>query len=418
MPSNQSGQFSRRSFVKSAAAATAVTSAFPGFVVGAKNDKPIKVGVVGCGGRGSGAAENALDADKKVKVVALADIYEDKINGCRDRLKKRGNDVEDKNCFLGFDAFRKVLDTDVDYVILATPPYYRPEHLGAAIAAGKHVFMEKPVAVDPVGIQKVMKTGRVAEGKKLCIAAGTQRRHQNGYIETIKLIKKGAIGEIISAECHWDMSKLWCRTRAEAEKNNWSEQEWMHRDWVNWTWLSGDHIVEQHVHNIDVINWVLGTHPISVVAFGSRLQRPTGNQFDNFSAGFEYPNNVHVHSTCRQIPDCQNNVSERVFGQKGVSNCNGWLSNWGVIKIAPNKPYVQEHADLIAAIRGEAYLNEAKNVAESTLCAIMARISAYTGKTVTWEEMMQSDMVIGPPSYELTDANIKADVASPGKAWF
>jgi len=309
------------------------------------------------------------------------------------------------------------MDTDVDYVILATPPYYRPEHFTAAIAAGKHVFVEKPVAVDPVGARKMFAAGEAAQKKNLCVVAGTQRRHQNGYIETIKRIRDGAIGDIVSAQCYWNGGQLWYRKR----EAGWSDMEWMHRDWVNWCWLSGDHIVEQHVHNIDIINWVLGTHPISVVSFGSRQRRVTGDQYDNFSSDFSYPGPrkdtpIHVHSMCRQISGCKNDVSERVVGQTGISNCNGWISTVGKIEHQGNDPYVQEHKDLIDAIRSGRPLNETQAVTESTLCAIMARTSAYTGKEVTWDEILNSEMQLSPPDYELTEENIRAHIPVPGKA--
>lgn len=403
----------RRDFVRTAAAVTAATSVFPRFTWGAAADKPIKVGLIGCGGRGTGAANNAMAAAPNVTVVALGDIAKDRLDRCRKTLKeKQSVEVEDRMCFLGMDAYRKVLETDVDYVILAVPPYYRPEHFTAAVAAGKHVFMEKPVAVDPVGIRTMLAAGEAAKRQNLCVVAGTQRRHQNGYLETIRRIHSGAIGDIVSAQCYWNMGQLWYRPR----ESGWSETEWMHRDWVNWCWLSGDHIVEQHVHNIDVINWVLGKVPEKVVSFGSRQRRVTGDQFDNFSSDFTYPGNIHVHSMCRQINGCKNEVCERVVGQVGVSDCNGWISNHGKIEYERNDPYVQEHTDLIEAIRTGKPINETQAVSESTLCAIMARISAYTGREVTWEEMLTSDLQLGPPDYELTEENIRAHIPVPGKA--
>lgn len=410
---NPKSGLTRRDFVRTAAAATAVSSAMPRFTWGAAPDKVLKVGVIGCGGRGTGAAHNAMAADDNVKVVALADIAKDRLDRCRKDLKdKRGVDIDDKNCFVGLDSYKELLNTDVDYIILAAPPYYRPEHFTASVLAGKHVFTEKPVAVDPVGIRIMLAAGEAAKRQNLCVVAGTQRRHQNGYIETIRRIRSGAIGNIVSAQCYWNMGQLWFRKR----ESDWSEMEWMHRDWVNWCWLSGDHIVEQHVHNIDVINWVLGTLPERVVAFGSRQRRVTGDQFDSFSADFTYPGNIHVHSMCRQINGCKNDVCERVIGQVGVSNCNGWISNQDKIEVQGNDPYVQEHKDLIEAIRTGKPLNETKTVSESTLCAIMARTSAYTGREITWEEILNSDLRLTPPDYELTEENIRARIPVPGKA--
>jgi len=418
MQRDRKPRISRRDFVKASAAAAAAVGAFPHVVLGQASTRPLKVGLIGCGGRGSGAGNDCMAADPNVKVVALADVFKDRIDAYRQQVKEKHNyEIDEKLCFVGFDAYKKLLDTDVDYVILATPPYYRPEHFTACVEAGKHVFMEKPVCVDPVGARKMFAAGRKADEKGLRVAAGTQRRHQKQYIETIRRIHDGAIGKIVAAQCYWNMGQLWYRKR----EPGWSDMDWMIRDWVNWTWLSGDHIVEQHVHNIDVINWAIGTHPEKVVAMGARHRRVTGDQYDFFCADFFYPDHVHVLSQCRQINGCANDVSERVIGEKGVSNCNGWISTLKEpIKIDCN-PYVEEHRDLIRAIREDLPLNETKNVTESTLCAVMARISAYTGRSVSWEEMMESNLVLGPPTYELSEENIaagviKAHVPKPGHA--
>ncbi len=412
MQQGKSQEISRRAFVKGAATAAAVVGGFPFVSRGAAADQPLKVGLVGCGGRGSGAARDVLAAAPNVQIVALADVFKERVDGCRAGLKEKSEaEVPEKNCFVGFDAYKKVLAMDeVSYVILATPPYYRPAHLAACIDAGKHVFMEKPVAVDPVGIRRIIAAGEKAAGKNLSIVAGTQRRHQKSYIETIKRIQDGAIGDLVGGQVYWNGGALWYRKR----EAGWSDMDWMVRDWVNWCWLSGDHIVEQHVHNIDVWNWVSGKLPESVVAMGSRLRRKTGDQFDNFAADFTYPGNVHVLSMCRQINGCASSVSERVIGQKGISNCNGHISTTGKLEIESPNPYVQEHADLIEAIRTGKPVNEARQVAESTLCAIMARTSAYTGKEVTWAEIMKSDEELGPPDYELTEENVRARVPVPG----
>jgi predicted dehydrogenase len=413
MPEHQTGSVTRRDFVKSTAMAAAAAGAFPRFVVGAPASRPLTIGVIGCGGRGTGAALNAMDADPNVKITAAADIAEDRLNGFRGRMKDtKGLDIPDNRIFLGMDAYKKLLDTDVDYVILATPPYYRPIHFPACIAADKNVFTEKPVGVDPVGIRKFIEAGKQADKKNLKVAAGTQRRHQNSYRATIKLLHDGAIGEIVSAQCYWNGTVPFSNQRREG----WSDMEWMHRDWVNWCWLSGDHIVEQHVHNLDVINWALKAHPEKVVAFGARSRRPTGDQFDHFSADFTYPGEIHVHSMCRQLSGCYNNVSERVIGQKGQSNCSGQITTGVEVKFDGNDAYVQEHKDLIEAIRAETPLNEAQNVAESTLSAIMARESAYTGRQIQWDQFYNSDLELKPPTYELTLENIRAHVPVPGKA--
>ncbi|HOB74626.1 MAG TPA: Gfo/Idh/MocA family oxidoreductase [Phycisphaerae bacterium] len=416
---------SRRDFVKTAAATVAATGAFPYFARGQAADRPLKIGIVGCGGRGTGAGHDAMNADPNVKVVALADVFKDRVEGCRKSLTDKGRtEIKNENCFVGFDAYQKLLQTDVDYVILATPPYYRPEHFEACVKAGKHVFTEKPVAVDPVGIRRFMAAGKLADEKGLSVVAGTQRRHQKGYIETINRIRDGAIGDIVAGRCYWNMGQLWYRPR----QNGWDDMEWMIRDWVNWTWLSGDHVVEQHVHNTDVINWVLGRHVTKVVAMGARHRRVTGDQYDMFAADLYYPvdekdkdGKIHVLSMCRQINGCANDVSEHVTGTKGFSNCNGWISTIGVLDVKGENPYVQEHKDLIAAIRADKPINEAQNVAESTLTNIMIRMSAYTGQAVTWDEAIKSDLDLEPPEFELSEENIKAGILKahirkPGRA--
>ena len=238
----------------------------------APDGAPLKAGVVGCGGRGSGAALNWLDAGPNLSIVAVADVFQDRIDGIRKKLKKeKGVEIADANCFKGFDAYKRLLETDVDVVILATPPYFRPEHFQACVEARKHVFMEKPVAVDPVGARSVMASSKQAEAAGLCVVTGTQRRHQWSYQNLYARVKAGMMGDIVSSNVYWNQSKLWHKDHLAG----WTEMEFMLRDWVNWTWLSGDHIVEQHVHNIDVSNWFVGGHPLEAVGMGSRLRRPT-----------------------------------------------------------------------------------------------------------------------------------------------
>jgi len=374
----------------------------------------LKAGLIGCGGRGTGAAINFLNAGDGLSVVALADMFEDRLSDCRNKINEQtGNEVADDKCFLGFDAYKKVLEEDVDVVILATPPYFRPEQFKAAIEARKHVFMEKPLAVDPVGIRTILASAKKAETFGLSVVTGTQRRHQRDYIETYKKVYNGAIGDVVSANVYWNQSKLWHRER----QPDWTDMEFMIRDWVNWCWLSGDHIVEQHVHNIDVASWFTGKFPLSAVGFGSRQRRITGDQYDNFSIDFVYENDMHVHSMCRQINDCANNVSELVRGTEGYTNCHNTIYNpdgsvlWEYeypldengerMKSIKISPYDQEHIDLVTAIRTETPINEAETTAKSTLAGIMGRISAYTGKEITWEEMMSSELKLGPDELRL-----------------
>lgn len=393
-------------------------------------DGPVlKAGLIGCGGRGTGAAINFLDAGPSLQITALGDLFSDRLERARKKiLDKKQNEVADDHCFLGFDAYEKVIDSGVDLVILATPPHFRAMQFEAAVKAGKHVFMEKPVAVDPVGARSIMATGEKAKGVGLSVVAGTQRRHQRDYLKTYEHIMNGEIGDIVSATCYWNGGKLWHKNR----KEGWSDMEWMIRNWVNWIWLSGDHIVEQHVHNLDVINWFTGKHPVKAVGFGSRQRRITGDQYDNFSTDYVFDNDMHNHSMCRQINGCTNNVSEYVRGTKGYSNCRNkimnpdqtihWKYDYGTdeegkeLKRVKISPYVQEHIDLVTAIRTNQPINEAQNVATSTMTAIMGRISAYTGKEVTWEEMMNSDLRLGPKEYILGPMDMTPHIPVPGTA--
>jgi myo-inositol 2-dehydrogenase / D-chiro-inositol 1-dehydrogenase len=399
----------------------------PTFLDKAPDGALIKVGLIGCGGRGTEAALNFLNAAPNLQITALGDMFQDKLDKCRKNLSdSKKVEVDDNKCFLGFDAYKKVIESGVDLVLLATPPYFRPEHFKAAVEARKHVFMEKPVAVDPVGARSVMATAKNAEAVGLCVVTGNQRRHQRDYLEVHARIASGAIGNIVSANCYWNQDRLWYVD----PKPGWTEMEAMIRNWVNWLWLSGDHIVEQHVHNIDVINWYTGKWPISAVGFGSRQRRITGDQFDNFSVDFLYKDNVHLHSMCRQINGCINNVSEFVHGTDGYSNCIStiWNSEGKVLfdyeypKDASGKPtknvavspYDQEHIDLVTAIRTGKPINQGEDIAKSCLTAIMGRISAYTGKEVTWDEMMKSDLQLGPKELALGNVDVDKMVPKPG----
>ena len=377
----------------------------------APDGEPIRAGVIGCGGRGTGAAGNFLSAGPNLQVVSLADTFEDRLENCRGRLKEQhGAEIADDQCFTGFDAYKKLLETDINYVIIATPPFYRPEFFKAAIEAKKNVFMEKPVCVDPVGARSIMETAEKATALNLKVATGTQRRHQKNYIETYNRIMDGAIGQITAARAYWNQSQLWFKER----QKGWSDMEWMIRDWVNWGWLSGDHIVEQHVHNVDVINWFTNSHPVNAVGMGARARRVTGDQYDFFAVDYEMENGIHMMSMCRQVDGCENNVSEYIVGTKGSSNCSDTIYDLDgniVWKYEPAKdeagndkdtsPYVQEHIDLVTCIREDKPINEAENTAISTLTAVMGRTSAYTGKKVTWDEMMASDTTLGPDEMKL-----------------
>jgi myo-inositol 2-dehydrogenase / D-chiro-inositol 1-dehydrogenase len=412
---------------KSKKAVTAVA-----FLDKAPDGPVLKAGLIGCGGRGKGAAVQFINAGPNLQITALGDTFKDRLEDARAAIKKEGQEIADEKCFVGFDAFQKVIESGVDVVILATPPFFRPMHFEAAVAARKHVFMEKPVCVDPVGARSVMATALKAKELELCVVTGTQRRHQRDYNAAWTKIQEGMIGDIIGAECYWNQNQLWYRDHVK----EWSEMEYMIRDWVNWSWLSGDHIVEQHVHNIDVINWFTGSHPVKAVSFGSRQRRKTGDQFDNFSTDFVYENGMHLHSMCRQINGCANDVSEIVHGSDGWvytadrNHCEIYdkagIVKWQYSEYVPDKdgkpthnvkinPYNQEHIDLVTAIRTGKTINEAEGTAVSTLTAIMGRISAYSGKMVTWDEMLNSDLKLGPKVFDFGPVDVPKVIAVPGE---
>jgi myo-inositol 2-dehydrogenase / D-chiro-inositol 1-dehydrogenase len=413
---------SRRDFLKSATAAavagTVVTRAsFLGGVHAAGSDE-IRVGIIGCGGRGSGAGANVLEAAPGVRIVALGDAFQDRLDRCREILAKQGEagTVPPERCFVGLDAYQQVIDSDVNYIILASPPAFRPRHLEAAIAAGRHIFTEKPVAVDGPGIRQCLALHEQAKAKGLGIAAGTQRRHQTGYLETMKRIHDGAIGDIVAARCYWNQGGLWKRDR----QPGWTDLEWQMRNWLYFTWLSGDHIVEQHVHNLDVVNWAKQAHPVSALGLGGRQVRvgpEWGHIFDHFAVDYEYADGTHMMSMCRQIEGCDKNVSEALAGTKGTCQVDRYHirgDNPWRFRDEDNNPYVQEHTNLIASLRNGAPFNELKNVTEGTLTAIMGRMSTYTGRVVTWEQALNSLENLVPEQLEFGPMPMPA-VPVPGK---
>lgn len=410
---------SRREFLKASAVAGAVAASNLDLVanVHAAGGDEIRVGVIGCGDRGSGAADNVLHAAPNVKVVALGDVFKFRVQGLRNRLvdlggkeeiKTQGNSVDlpQDRCFVGLDCHEKVINSGVNYVILTSPPGFRPTHLETAVAAGKHIFTEKPVSVDGPGTRKALAAYEQAIQKKLGIAAGTQRRHQAPYIETIKRIHDGEIGDIRAMRCFWNGGGIWFRPRREIVDRGESDTDLAYQlhNWYHFLWLSGDHICEQHVHNHDVCNWAMGNkHPVRCIGAGSRSARPAGppneagNIFDQFAIDFEYDNGVHMFSMCRQINGSDGNipgisgVSEALVGTKGFCQVDRYTINGKRLGSRTGiDPYVQEHTDLIESIRNGKPINELKNVAESSLTAVMGRMAAYTGKAVTWEKALNS----------------------------
>ncbi|MDF9830101.1 Gfo/Idh/MocA family oxidoreductase [Parabacteroides sp. PF5-6] len=380
----------------------------------ANDGQELKAGVIGCGGRGSGAAFNWLNAANGVTITALGDTFKERVDDLAGKLKEqKGIDIPESHRFVGLDAYKQVIDSGVDVVLVATPPNFRPIHFQYATEKGKHSFLEKPVCVDPVGYRTIVATAKQAAAKGLCVIVGTQRRHQRSYVESFKLLMDGIIGEIKGGTVWWNGGMLWFRER----QQGWSDCEWMIKDWVNWRWLSGDHIVEQHVHNLDVFTWFTNMKAVSAVGFGSRQRRITGDQYDNFSVDFTMENGIHLHSMCRQISGCSNNVSEFIQGTKGT-----WWGNqgrdaifkdvdgnviWSWDKEAEDAnfkqvdPYTLEHVNWINHIRSKTLIEQASEIAIPNMMAIMGRESAYTGKEVTWDEMAASPLDYMPDDLNL-----------------
>ena len=389
--------------------------------------REIKVGVIGCGGRGSGAIQNLFDAADGIRLTALGDVFPDRLEGLRKMAaEKLGQEVPDENCFIGFDAYQKVIDSGVDMIIDTTPPIFRPDHFKYAVQKGVHSFLEKPVAVDAKGYRTVMAAAKQAQAKGLCVVCGTQRHHQRPYVEAFRKIQEGYIGEITGGNVYWNQGMLWYRNR----EKGWSDMEWMIRDWVNWKWLSGDHIVEQHVHNIDVFLWMSGYKVAKATGFGARHRRITGDQYDQFSIDFEMENGVHLHSMCRQIDGCSNAVGEIIYGTKGswnsfdheIKDLDGnvvWKfdNEKAETEFQQHNPYVLEHVDLVNHIRKGEPIDEATACAMSTLAGVMGRTAAYTGDTVSWDDMSQSEMDYLPEKLEIGPMDMSGyTVQVPGKA--
>ncbi|OVE74036.1 hypothetical protein BVX94_01785 [bacterium B17] len=381
-------KISRRNFMEKTMVASAMVGGFS--ILNAKGaEKEVKIALVGCGGRGNGAMHNCIEAGKmlgiKIKPVATGDWFLDKAKKCG---RKYG--VSEKQCFGGADAYKKVLETDAELVLFATAPAFRPIHFEAAVKAGKHCFIEKPVAVDPPGCRQVISAGEEAKKKGLAVVAGTQRRHEAGYRKNAHLIHNGAIGDILNGQVYWLGRVPWIKGRA----NGQSDADYLVNNWVNWCMMSGDHIVEQHVHNLDVANWFIGRLPKLANGFGGRLKRKTGDQYDFFSVDFDYGEGCHVHSMCRQIQGCYSRVGEVFHGTKG--SCSGRIkSNAGLNIEVPNfkggNGQVLEHYHLLEGMINGKPLNEAEQVATSTLTAIMGRIAAYTGQIIKWDDLMKNN---------------------------
>ena len=376
-------------FLKNVSLAGAAVSTLPLFNVRADDaPKKFKVGLVGCGGRGNGAADNILEAAKlsghEVEIYAVADFMQHRADEAAKKFSLPAERV-----FVGATAYRHVMEQPVDIVILATPPVFRPAHFEAAVNAGKHIFVEKPVAVDPVGARKMLALGELAGQKGLSVVAGTQRRHQGSYQRNQFAVANGAIGKITGGTVSWCGGSLWFKRREPGE----SDANYLVRNWTSFSNMSGDHIVEQHVHNLDIANWFIGRPPQSAVGFGGRARRQTGNQFDFFSVDFNYGEDVHIHSMCRQVNGTYSAINEFFTGTEGSTFGGGKMQSAKLA--AMNVPefkthssgYVQEHIDLLASIANGKPVNETKQVTETTLTGIMGRIACYTGQLVRWSDL-------------------------------
>jgi predicted dehydrogenase len=392
---------SRRSFLSGSAAAGASTFMIvkPELVSGWAPAK-LKAGVVGCGGRGTQAVVDMFKGDPSIDLVAMGDAFEDKLEGSLKRLRAHP-DLADKQDrlkvdpdkrFTGFEAYQKVINSGVDVVILATPPGWRPIHFEAAVEANKHVFCEKPFGTDCMGVQRFMKAAKASEAKSLTVVSGAQRRSDPFYLDRIDRIHNGSIGEVTGLYAYWVGGPV---IQNKAVDPKWGNFAWQHRNWYSYVWICGDQIVEQHLHNIDVCNWIMGMHPKKVVASGGTAWRPKevlyGNIFDHIGADFEYPNGVRMSSYCRQFPrGSAENVSEIVVGSK---------ARWTLDQAKGAPGYVNEHTKMMKSIRGDGpYVNEAMTVAESTMTCIMGREAAYSGLEITWEMVMNSKQNLQPPT--------------------
>ena len=403
---------SRRSFLTtSAAAGSAFQIIRPELVRGQGNEK-LKAGLVGCGGRGTQAIQNILTGTENVEIVALGDVFEDRLTDClrrsralRPELAARVK-VDAEHQFTGFDAYKKVIESS-DIVMLATYPAYRPMHFEAAVEAKKHIFCEKPFATDAAGMRRFMAAAKKSEELKLTVKSGAQRRSQAWYLDQLKRVKDGEIGDIVHMNAYWVGGPVLNFNNANLFPNRkrdpkWGDLEFQHRNWYSFVWICGDQIGEQHLHNSDVCNWFMGSHPTEAVATGGAAWRPReeeyGNIYDHCAVDFVYADGTHMSSYCRQYPgrEMAQNISERIVGTKGVidsSNTRGGRT--------ATDPYVQEHTDMVASILGKGpYINEAMAVAESTMTCLMGREAAYTGQKITWDMMLNSKQDLLPKTFD------------------
>ena len=414
---------SRRHFLKASSAALAGSTLAPlalGGVHSAGSDV-LKVGLIGCGGRGTGAAANAMRADPQTQLYAMGDAFSDQLNNSLNNLKKQDFadriNVPEERCFVGFDAYKQVIDA-CDVVLLATSPHFRPMHLEACLAAGRHVFCEKPVAVDGPGLRRVLEVTRAMKASKLNLVSGLCYRYQFAKQETIKRIHDGAIGDVKAMQCTYNTGGLWHR----GHQPHWSDMEYQMRNWLYFYWLSADHAAEQHIHSLDKLLWAMNDEPpVKCTASGGRSVRTEekyGNVFDHFNTVFEWKDGLRGFSSCRQWVGCKSDVSDYLFGTKGRANIQrhsieGEAGKWRHRGEGPDDMYQNEHNALFAAIRAGEAINNGEYMCKSTLMALMVRMSAYTGQEITWEQALNSQEDLTPPAYDWISLE-PAPVSRPG----
>ena len=432
-------QVTRRDFLRATSTALAGASVLGTMATGdsvfAAEDNTLKVALIGCGGRGTAAAGQALSTDGPVKLVAMADAFDDRLAGSLKKLAKEHGgrvDVPSDRQFIGFEGYKQAIAL-ADVVILTTPPGFRPDHFEEAVRQGKHVFMEKPVATDAPGVRRVLAAAEEAKKKSLKVVVGLQRHFQAGYIETIKRLNDGAIGDIVAARCYWDGRTPWVHRRADLEKQagrKLTEMEYQMRNWYYFTWICGDHILEQHIHNIDVINWAKGGYPIRAQGQGGcqvRKGPDYGEIFDHHFVEFEYADGTRLSSQCRHIPDCWNSVSEHVVGTKGTATISSHVirangaTEWS-FRGHQKDPQQVEHDVLFDCIRNNKPINTAENGAKSTMTAILGRMATYSGQMIEWTEALNSNINLMPERLawdalpkSLPDANGLYKIPMPGQ---
>ena len=439
------GSDSRREFLRRSGSTVLAGSAIAGSVAqpslalarsaNAAGSDRIRMGLIGCGGRGTGAVCQAMNTDKfRVELHATGDAFADRMAGsietCTDEHSDKV-DVPNDRQFVGFDAFRKVLDCDLDMVVLATPPGFRPHHFDAAVDAGVNVFMEKPVAVDAPGIRKVLAAGKRAEEKGLSVAVGLQRRHERAYRETIDKLRDGIIGRMNFSRVYWNSGGVWQKERQDDQ----SELEYQMRNWYYFNWLCGDHIVEQHIHNMDVINWLLDDYPVMAQGQGGRLVRngiDHGQIFDHHMVEYTFANGHKMFSQCRHIKDCWRQQSEFVHGSKGYANISAGqifdLHGKEIFKSNEGKDarggHQQEHYDLFDALAEGKVVNETEYGAKSTMTAILGRLATYSGKELRMDDAMKSNVSLcdldtltsmDSAAPLLPDENGRYEIPTPGR---